>query len=63
MDIMHLYVHIVWFDDDANGTQRSYLDAEVQQLTTTVLGREPVKNVSKAQITYVRIHSYNRSRT
>ena len=30
----------------------SYLDVKVQQLTTTGLGAEPVKDMFKAQITY-----------
>ena len=34
-----------------NDTQRSYLDIKVQQITTTVLGVEPVKDTFKAQIT------------
>lgn len=44
-----------------NDTQRSYLDIKVQQLTTTVLGVEPVKDTFKAQITLHK-HTCNMSR-
>ena len=53
-----IYVHTVPKNDILLYTQRSYLDAKLQQVTATGIGTEPVKDMFKAQIIYVHIANH-----